>query len=140
MIKETTMRWLIVLISLLPISALAQTAEPVVPGYLTVTGCAGGIVPCFVPSVPGKSALNLGAGANLIKTGSGVVGQVCVITASAQTSSILDNTSGSVVAANVILTIPANAVAGSCYVLNFPVANGLSVNVGTSGVLSVSFQ
>lgn len=35
----------------LPFVALAQSANPVTPGYLTTTGCPGGTTPCFVPTL-----------------------------------------------------------------------------------------
>lgn len=42
-------------LTLLPFSAMAQTAAQVVPGYLTTVGCPGSLTACFIPSSPSTS-------------------------------------------------------------------------------------
>ena len=41
---------LAVMLALCAAPALAQTAQPEIPGHLSTTGCPGSIVPCFVPA------------------------------------------------------------------------------------------
>lgn len=125
---------------LLPLPALAQsTAQEVVPGYLTTTGCPSGLTTCFKPNGAGLSALNITSATN-VKPSPGRIGTVCLNTAASSASSVIDSTGTSVSAANTVLTLPSTTVAGTCVRLDWPALVGISVVPGTNGVMSVSYQ
>ena len=56
---------LVIALTLLPLSAMAQTAAQVVPGYLTTVGCPGGLTACFVPSSPSTALVGSQEGVSL---------------------------------------------------------------------------
>ena len=95
-----------------------------------------------VASGGSKNALNLTAGTTLIKAGAGTVSRIIFNTASSTTTSIYDSaTTAGIAASNLIITIPtATGVAGYALGLEFPVANGIVIVVGTAGVVALSYN
>lgn len=88
-----------------------------------------------------SSALNLAAGANLIKAGSGRVFKL-IVNAAGSTGTFAVNdaaTAGGAAAANTIFNGSATTAAGTVIALNFPYANGLVVTVPTGGAVAVSY-
>lgn len=83
------------------------------------------------------SALNV-TSSSVLKTSSGGVVRIIVNSAPAATGGIYDSaTLGGANASTLIYTLPA---AAGIYYLNFPTFNGLVVNPGQSGVVSVSYE
>ena len=87
------------------------------------------------------SALNLTAGAHLVKAGAGRVMRINVNTVgTAGTFSVNDAaTTGAAAAANLIWEGSNTTAAGTIIDLQFPYTNGLVVTVPTGGVVAVSY-
>jgi hypothetical protein len=87
------------------------------------------------------TALNLQAGANLIKAGQGRIFKIFVNTVgSAGTFSVNDSaTTGGVAASNLIWDDGATTAVGTPLTLEAPYFNGLVVTVPTGGVCSVTY-
>jgi hypothetical protein len=91
-----------------------------------------------------KSALNLTA-ATVVKTGAGRLVKISVISGGTTGGAFAFNdcaTTGAATAANQIFTLPFGATAGSVYVLDVPVVNGLVLSaVPTAGApqLAISY-
>lgn len=88
-----------------------------------------------------QSALDLAAGANLVRAGQGRVFQINVNTAgTAGTFAVYDSaTTAGAAASNLIWEGSATTAQGSVVVLNFPYQNGLVVTAPTGGVVAVSY-
>lgn len=88
-----------------------------------------------------SSALNLAAGANLIRAGVGRVFSLNINTAgTAGTLAVYDSaTTGGAGASTLIWEGSATTAAGTVVVLNFPYQHGLVVTAPTSGVVAVSY-
>ena len=79
--------------------------------------------------------------ATLLDTGAGRVVRVIVVTASSSAGTINDSaTTGAAATANAILTIPANAAAGTIYVVDAPYVNGLVAAPGASGQWTLTYN
>lgn len=88
-----------------------------------------------------KSALNLAAGANLVKAGAGRIVQINVNTAGTGGSFAVHDsaTTGAAAASNLVWEGSATTAQGDVVSLNFPCANGIVVTVPTAGVVAVSY-
>ena len=121
--------------------AAAQTAaQPVIPGYITINGCASANqTPCFV-AFSGSSSLKITAAA-VVKATSGRLVRVSVVVAGSTAGSCNDAaTTGAATTANQILAIPTTITAGTVVYLDFPTTNGIVCTPGTGGQLAVSFD
>ena len=119
------------------LSAHAQTAQPVVPGYIS-TSCQGAS-PCFVP-YSGQNTLNITA-STVVKATAGRLVRVSVIVAGGSAGGCYDvATTGAAAQANQILAIPTTATAGTVYFLDFPTSAGIVCMPGSSGVLAVAYD
>ena len=80
----------------------------------------------------------------VIKASPGVIYRVLVVTAPSTAGGIYDSaTSGGTSAANRIDTISTGGQAGTPaynFTLNWPCANGITIDPGTGGVVSVSYS
>lgn len=86
-----------------------------------------------------NSQLNV-TGNTIIKSSPGRLCKIIINTAATTATNVYDDASETGIgASNLIMTIPANTVAGTVYDLYFPFQNGCVINVGTSGVLAVSY-
>ena len=84
------------------------------------------------------SALNLTAGAHVIKATPGRICRIFVNTAGSAAGSVNDcATTGAVAAANLVANVPATA---GVIVVDAPCATGIVVTAGTGQVLSVTFD
>ena len=88
-----------------------------------------------------QSALNLAAGANLVKATAGRIFSLNVNTAgTAGTLAVYDSaTTAGAAAANLVWEGSATTAQGTVIVLNFPCANGIVVTAPTGGVVAVSY-
>jgi hypothetical protein len=81
--------------------------------------------------------LNLAAGTTVVKAQPGRLVRLSIITAASTGGSANDcKTTAAVAIANQVLTIPANALAGTIYELDWPMLTGITIVVGTSGVIA----
>lgn len=88
------------------------------------------------------SALNLTAGAHLVKASAGRIAKLVVNTVgSAGTLSVNDSaTAAGAAASNLVWAGVDTTAAGTVIVLDWPCANGIVVTVPTGGVVAVSFS
>jgi len=101
----------------------------------------GSVSQGFPPEEGSMVAFNLAAGTTQVDNTSGRLMNVSVITSPTTASSFNDIAQGGTPAVgNQLAAIPANAAVGTIYKINMPYRNGLSVTVGTSGVLSLSYS
>ena len=76
----------------------------------------------------------------MVKASPGKIGTVCLNAVASTASTVIDAAGTSVMAANTVLTLPATTSAGTCLRLDWPMAVGIGVVPGTSGVMAVSYQ
>lgn len=97
-------------------------------------------MPNFAPGPLGaNSALNITA-ATVLKAAPGALYVISVIAAGSTAGAAYDATSTTGnSAADQVFVIPANAAAGSFYVLNWHCQNGIVIAPGTGGTLAVLF-
>lgn len=138
MVRHAAVASLALLLSPTGAHAQGATALPVVPGYESTADCPA-IQPCFVPSTPSKSVLNITTG-TVAKSSPGVIGTVCLNATASTASTVLDSATSSVTASATILTIPSTTAAGTYFTLNWPTVNGIAVAPGSGGVLAISYQ
>lgn len=87
-----------------------------------------------------QSALDLTAGTHVLKASPGRLGKVIIGTASTTAVILYDNATGTgLTVAQQIYTTPATSVVG-IYVFDWPCLVGLTIVVGTGGVVNVSFS
>lgn len=101
----------------------------------------GSISSGVIPEEGSMMAFNVVAGTTQIDNTPGRLMNVSVITSPTTASTFNDIAQGgSPSVANQLAAIPANAAVGSNYKINMPYRNGLSVTVGTSGVVALSYS
>lgn len=86
-----------------------------------------------------RSALNVSA-TTLIKAGAGTLFKVVIVTPPTAAGAIYDSaTTGGISTSNLIDTIGTGLASSYVFDLAWPCANGIVVNPGTGGVVSVSY-
>ena len=87
----------------------------------------------------GNSAFNVST-TTVIKASPGTLYRICVITPPTANGAAYDSaTTGGIAATNEIVPITTAMTAGTVIDVTWPCLSGITVNPGTSGVVSVSF-